>query len=842
MRLFGFFILFIFSSISYGISAEYYFGDDVTFDANITTPKQAFGYEVGEWHLRHNQIVAYLTLLAQQSPRISLETIGYSHQRRPLLLITATSADNQQKITDIQATHLAKLAGTADTDKEGPAIIWMGYSVHGNEPSGSNAAVLLAYYLAAAQGQKVMELLSQSVILIDPVLNPDGLSKFATWVNSNKSNSPSFDPEHREHHEPWPSSRTNHYWFDLNRDWLLLQHPESQARVAKFQQWKPHVLTDFHEMGSNNSYFFQPGIPSRTHPYTPQENTALTAMLAKFHARAFDQQGQLYFTGESFDDFYYGKGSTYPDINGSIGILFEQASSRGHAQETQYGVLTFPKTIKNQLTTSFSTFAGVLEYKTLLSDYQRQFYQQAVELAEQENFVGYAVAKGSDPYRFNEFVKLLEHHGIQLKYFTKEKDIGDRTYQAGDLFVPLRQSQYRLIKAVFNTETHFQDNTFYDVSGWTLPYAFDLQFDVVDSLRGLKISGEPKQEDEQQVVTSGAYAYLVEWQNYLAPKLANRLLNKGIKVNAAMSAFSTEVAGKPKHFSAGTLVVAKGLQSHSEWFSILLEEAQSMKLTLYPVASGMTSEGIDLGSRKMLPLSLPKVLLVGGEGVSQYEVGELWYHLDRHLSLAPTIVEKKALNKLDLNSYTHIFLVDGSYSDVQDEAKAHLQTWVNKGGVLWGQKRAAQWLISQQLLKVKMVSKQEMNAQFDTQGLMYADKEDLSAKQRIAGAIFDTRLDLTHPLAFGFVDSKLPSFKNSAWVMDSSEKPFVTVSNYTAEPLLAGYSHEKNVAQIRNSASIVAHRHQQGVVIGAADNPLFRGFWYGSSRIVNNVLFFSKGL
>jgi hypothetical protein len=212
----------------------------------------------------------------------------------------------------------------------------------------------------------VDSLLNETVILLDPSFNPDGLNRFASWVNTHKSQTLVTDPVSRELNEAWPGGRTNHYWFDLNRDWLYVQHPESQGRIAKFHEWKPNILTDHHEMGSNSTFFFQPGVPSRINPLTPQKNRELTAKIGTFHARYLDKIGSLYFTEEDYDDFYYGKGSTFPDVNGAVGILFEQASSRGHAQETINGVLSFPFTIRNQVTTSFSTLAAARALRTEL--------------------------------------------------------------------------------------------------------------------------------------------------------------------------------------------------------------------------------------------------------------------------------------------------------------------------------------------------------------------------------------------------------------------------------------------------------------------------------------------
>ncbi len=303
-----------------------YLPEDVAYDADVPKPADILGFEVGEWHVRHDLLVAYMEALAEASPRVHLEVSGRTHEGRKTLLLAVSTPENIRNLERLRQAHLDE-SDTGETG-DGPLVIWQGFSVHGNEPSGSNASLLLAYHLAAGGGD-VERFLQETIVLIDPSVNPDGLGRFAQWANGHRSKSPVPDPNNREHREVWPNGRTNHYWFDLNRDWLLLTHPESRARIANFHRWRPHVLTDFHEMGSNATYYFQPGVPERRNPWTPIRNEELTRQIAGYHARAMDRAGRIYYTEETFDDFYYGKGSTYPDVNGSIGILFEQASSRG---------------------------------------------------------------------------------------------------------------------------------------------------------------------------------------------------------------------------------------------------------------------------------------------------------------------------------------------------------------------------------------------------------------------------------------------------------------------------------------------------------------------------------
>ena len=313
---------------------DYYLPSGISYNPAIPTPESVIGHQVGEWHVTHDKLVQYMQALAQASDRIAIEDRGRTFEGRPLLLLTVTSPENHSRLEEIRRQHLAlSEAGAASLDIDAmPVIVYQGFSVHGNEPSGANAGLAYAYYLAAAQGPEIEAKLDQMVILMDPSFNPDGLQRFAYWANTNRSMNLNPDPNEREYHEVWPGGRTNHYWFDVNRDWLPVQLPESRARITTFHNWLPNVLTDHHEMGTNSSFFFQPGEPSRVHPLTPKQNQELTAEIGAYHARALNRIGSLYYSEEDYDDYYYGKGSTFPDVNGSIGILFEQASSRGHVQ------------------------------------------------------------------------------------------------------------------------------------------------------------------------------------------------------------------------------------------------------------------------------------------------------------------------------------------------------------------------------------------------------------------------------------------------------------------------------------------------------------------------------
>ena len=816
-----------------------YLPANTRYNPAITTPTESLGAEVGDWHVRHDQLVNYMRTLAAQSERVTLIETGRTHENRPLLLLAFSSAANQAKLTQMQQQHVSNLSVA---DPEAPLVLWMGYSVHGNESSGSNAALLLAYYLAAGQNEQLDALLSNNIVLLDPSLNPDGLARFAQWANMHKGQTLVADMVHREHQEAWPSGRTNHYWFDLNRDWLLLTHPESRARIAQFHQWRPHVLTDFHEMGSDSTFFFQPGVPARKNPWTPLKNVELTTALGDFHATALDNTKQLYFTQEGYDDFYYGKGSTYPDAFGSIGILFEQASSRGHLRDTANGVLSFQQTIQNQITTSLSTFDGALANKSALVKYQQEFAQQTEQLIKQDELSGYLITEAFDRSRFARFQSILSAHHIE--FFTPGKDIqiGDSNFAAtSSIFVPLAQQNYRLIKSVFSTRKSFDDNTFYDVSNWNLPLAFNLQYAQVEKKLWRKIAPSKPSSSPQMTLRSDiveqAYAYAFSWDDSKAATLLSRLLQAGVKVQIAGSPFVAQTSQGNVDFSAGSVIIPAAFKQPANLQTLLTQHSEQLAISVSSLNSGLTRQGIDLGSNKMLTLGLPKVLLVGGKGTSQYEAGEVWHHFDKELEMPLTIVDVDNLNSVPLAKYTHMIWVEGNYKNVSAKTIDQVSGWLSAGGVLIGQQSALPWFAENKWLKARFKSDSDIALAFEINNLLYQDLEAFQAKQRIAGAVYETRLDLGHPLAFGFKRPELAVFRNSNQIMLKPEKPFVTVATYTEQPLLAGYTAEELQDLIAKSAAIVAHNVGQGKIIAFNTNVNFRGVWQGTSRLMDNALF-----
>ena len=815
----------------YSVNLDYYLPTNVSYNPNIPTPKSSIGHQVGDWHITHDKLVQYMYALASSSDRITIEDRGATFEGRPLLLLTITSANNHLNIETIRQQHLELTQKEPSTTNinEMPIVVQQGFSIHGNEPSGSNAALAVAYYLAAAQGPAIDTLLKNTVILFDPSYNPDGLQRFAYWANTNKSKNINPDPNDREYDEVWPGGCTNHYWFDMNRDWLPVQLPESRARIATFHKWMPNILTDHHEMGTNSSFFFQPGIPSRTHPLTPQQNQDLTGEIGTYHATAFDKIGSFYYSKESFDDFYYGKGSTFPDINGSIGILFEQASSRGHAQESVNGILTFPFTIRNQFTAALSTLEAAVAMRQKILSYQQEFYQQAFKEAAKADAIVFGDEK--DPSKAYHLAEILMRQNIQVHKIANDfTSKGKRYTKESSYAVPKNQRQHRLINAMFEKRTEFKDSLFYDVSAWTLPLAFNLDYnqDIPTDKVGEKITTLTKPGATAPKYSE--YGYLMQWHDYYTPKALNMLLKKGIRAKVGMTPFTSQ----DKEYDYGTILIPVQNQdlSPKDIAKAIEEIVAQTGVTIDPANSGQTQK-VNLGSNQFKALKLPKVAMLVGDGINPYDAGEIWHLFDQRYDMHITKLDTKNFRRVDISKYTDIIMPATRGNALNKDAAKKLKTWVQNGGTLIGYKSAGKWLEKNEFMK--MTFKSNKTTATD---ISFEQRSNYNGAQYIGGAIFQTTLDRSHPIAFGHKNKNLPVFRNTTLFIEADKNSYNNPIKYTASPLLSGYISLPNLELLKNTVPFKKAKLGRGNVLYFTDNTNFRAFWYGTNKLLMNAIFF----
>jgi hypothetical protein len=823
---------------------DYFLPQDLEYDQNIPTPEKYFRQQLGEWHLTHDQVLNYMNEIAAVSNRAVISEYARTYENRPLIHIIFTTPENHARLEELKELHIKFSNPDEDLPHENtPLVISLNYGVHGNESSATNSSVLTAYYLAAAKGPQIDKLLKNSIILVDPCLNPDGFSRHSTWSNMHQSATEMTSSDSRQYQEVWPGCRTNHYWFDLNRDYLPLVHPESKGRVARFHEWKPNIYTDHHEMGPDNTFFFQPGAPTRYNPLTPPENKRLTKEIAEYHSRFLDRIGSLYFCEEQYDDYYVGKGSSYPDIHGSVGILFEQAGFRGRIRETVNGIKKLSFGIKNQFTVTLSTLEAAMDLKDDLLLFQKHFYREALQKAKDDPVKAYFFGDAHDPGKNAMFVELLNRHQIKIYENEKEFEAEGIIFKPGSSYaVPVNQTQYTLIKSLFEEITTFSDSTFYDVSTWTFPYAFNMPFIKSASLKNHQISAEPAVPVYPEGKVTGGksdIAYLLRWSQHAAPEALYRIQNAGLITKTATKEFSFNINNKNESFSYGTVMIpVSGQKSDTETiYQLVTKVASATGAQFFGLKTGLSDRGIDTGSGSFIPLQKPEVLMLAGRGASSTEAGEIWHMFDQRFHIPVCLTEIVNLASVDINRYNTIIMPGGSYPDLSKKEAEKIKRWVENGGTLIAVKDAAIWTTANSIGSTKYKKGAEPDSLIQTN---YENRNKVNSLNAIGGAIFRAEMDISHPLCYGYTKEDIAIFKTGVRVAEPSNNKHGEPVKYTEDPYLSGFVSKGNLERIKSAPVVSVQSFGRGKLITLHESMTFRGFWLGTNKIFMNSVFFGK--
>lgn len=832
----------LFVTFSAFAQEEYFFPGE-TFDTTIPSPSQFLGYPIGDWHTRYDLIIKYFEKLDQISELAELKTIGYTHERRPKVILTISSPSNMGNLEKIRLNQLLLADPTQPKPdiSDMPSIIHQGYGVHGNEPSSAEAAMLTAYWLMASQSDLAKNLRAQAVVHIDPTLNPDGRDRHSHWANTNKGLPPVADPLDREHNETWPAGRTNHYWFDLNRDWLPLAHPESQVKVAWYHTWLPNVTTDFHEMGPNSTYFFEPTKPyGSENPVVPRKNyDDINVRFAQYFAKYLDNIGSLYWSKEVFDNSYPGYGSTYPDIHGGLGLVFEQASSRGHVQSTQRGEMSFAFTIRNHVVSSLATMEAALDNREYMHDYLREFFETAVTEGTKDPAKNYIFGDEYDASRNRLFVQFLLDHQIKVYENTADISLNGYSFKKGKSWVvPTAQPQYRMVRTMFEEVKAFADSVFYDASAWTMAHAYGMPFAKSISSK----AGSQIKEVLAPVFSfpdSKAYAYLIDWSDYYAPAMLYDLQKAGVHVEIVNRPFASQTQDGRKEFPTGTLMIPVGFQKMEQenlvnWIQKL---AAKYHQKVYATTTGLNLAGVDLGSNMVGAVTQPKAIMILGTGIQANEAGEIWYLLDSQLGMPITKINTEQIGRVNLFDYNTLIMPSGNYNALSESVVAHIKDWVSRGGTIISLKSASLWLNQKGIIKETLVEEGENK---DPKSLPYNTRRDFEGAKEVGGSIYMAELDLTHPITYGYQRKNLPVYRNTNIFVKPSQNKYLTPIKYTLNPLLGGYISKPNLELLKQSASVVISSVGQGRVIHFFDSPNFRGTWFGTNKLFLNALFFGN--
>lgn len=849
------------SSVSFGQQRSFEFDPDISYDSSIPSPEQFLGYKLGDAFTFHSDVVRYFRELDELSDRMTLHKYGETYEGRGLYYAVITSEKNQSLIDQLQNNNL-RLADfdslnntAADLVISKQAVtVWLSYNVHGNEPSSSEAAMQAAYRMVAGTDSETQGMRENAITIIDPMINPDGRDRYVFWYKSAKSNILNTDPSDYEHDEIWPGGRTNHYWFDLNRDWVWLVHPESRGRINAYQQWMPQVHLDLHEQGFNSNYFTMPGTTPRNHEL-PEDYEKWADVFGRGVIEQFDRHNINYATREAFDFFYPGYGSSYPSTMGAIGMLAEQGghSRGGRAVETddEY-ILTLRQRIFDHYTNSIATIRTSVQNREALLHYFRNAFSPAAQKGEAEAFI---IPDNSNNYTY-ELIDIMLKHGVEVEQASEDFTVRDaygywdgesfrRSFSRGDFIIKTDQPRHIFINTIMKRELTIKDSVMYDMSTWSAPLAYNL--DAAWSNSEIGVSTRRLTETPTHPVgvenPNASYAFVVDWDQRNAPKALAKLWNAGYRVRSAVEPFIYNGTS----YGEGSLIVLIGRNySKKDQVSADMQRiAKEAKVNITGFNTGRMDSGIDLASRDSEPVSEPKVALMVDSPFNSYTAGQIWFLFDRWTEFGISRIRSESLQNLDISEYDVIVMPGawGGLSSVLDStAQSRLKNWVREGGTLVATENSAEFLSKDKSgftsVELADIDKKEEEDEIDPAAYTrYEAREDSAGLRRIPGSAFKGIIDDSHPLAFG-----LPGRLYSLKFTDESLVPstdWQTVGYYDKDAgsvLASGYASQKNIRKSAGNAFAGVVNIGSGKVVFLLDNTQYRMFWVGPARMMQNAV------
>ncbi len=838
------------------LSSRFIFTPGIGYDPSVQSPKDYLGYDLGTEYTLYADVVAYLRNLDDQSDRVSIHPYDKTHEGRTLEYLVITGEKNHKRLEEIRKNNL-RLADPRIINKRvadkiikgNPGIYWLSYNVHGNEPSSTEAVMQVAYRLAAGRDKETKRIIDNSVVILVPCINPDGRDRYVYWYKSAQSHISNTDQYDYEHDEPWPGGRTNHYWFDLNRDWVWMVHPESKGRIAAYQHWLPQIHVDYHEMGFNRNYFTMPGTTPRNlmlpEPYETLSDTFGLANIA-----AFDKHKVMYYTREGFDFFYPGYGSSYPSLMGSIGMLVEQGGSPrgGRAVVTDDGyILTLRQRVFDHYETSFATLSAAVRNRQTLNQYFHDSFQQETNSGKAAVYI----LPDNPSNHLYDVVNMLRAHGVEIhrsesnitvnKAYAYESGKAERlALKKGDFLIYTDQPRHLFINTVLQREMAIEDSIMYDMASWSAPLAYNLDAfwsETKPRVNTTKVKEYLTQAKGIADVNGGAYAYVIDWHQRYAPKALAHLWSKGYKVRSARKQFNNGT----RTYARGSLVVLMGRNMDKEKLvkNDMANIAEISGVTIEAFKTGRMKEGIDFGSGNMVPLKQPKIGLMVDTPFNSYTAGQLWFLLDKETELGISKIRMSRLKTMNLNNYD-VLVFPGFRGSVDSSMVGKLKAWVSAGGTLVATENSAVFFTEKSgINKVKVVKapKAKTEGIYPSAYTNYEDRADSLGLKRIPGTAFYGMIDNSNPLAFG-LPNRLYTLKQSvsALVPDPSLQ---TVGYYHKDPMklkVSGYASIENRKLLAGKTFAAVQPMGRGKIVYLVDNTQYRMFWVGPSRMVQNAV------
>jgi len=815
--------------LSFGLNAVF---------AQTPSPDEFLGYPLGSRFTPHQKVVDYFKKVAAGNKNIQLKVYGKTYEGRELLLAVVSDGANMERIEQIRTNNLSLAnaeKGSAKVGKQ-PAILWLSYNVHGNEANSTETAMLVLYTLAEAKGDNIKTWLKNTVVIIDPCLNPDGRERYVSYFNMVSGKVPNPDPSAREHSELWPGGRSNHYYYDLNRDWAWQTQIETSQRLLAYHQWMPQVHVDFHEQSYNEPYYFAPAAEPVHQDITAWQRE-FQVVVGKNNAKYFDENGWQYFTKERFDLLYPSYGDTYPLYNGAIGMTYEQGGIRaGLAVVTADGdTLTLRDRIDHHYTTSIATLETVSTHsEKLLTEFKKYFEQSA---SNPPGLYKAYVVKAQNIDRLHKMADLLKKNKIAFA-FGADKIMNGYNYETqktesfkverNDLIVNLQQARSVMANVLFEPQTFVTDSNTYDITAWALPYAYGLNaYGVKEPLTGSYTFIDEKKE--VLPVIAKPYAWIMQWKAVKDAQALVELQRLKVKVRIAEEGFTS--GGKV--YPAGSLLVyrTENEKNNKEFSKIMTRIATDHDISFYPIASGYVEKGKDFGSSVYRLLSMPKIAVVAGSEVSSTAVGEVWHFFEQELNYPISMISAQSAANLDINRYNVLILPDGNYSD---KLADQLSSWISAGGKLILMEDAIGSLIGKRPFDIKKkelpkATEKEINER------KYAEKDKDDLQNSIPGAIYKVSLDQSHPLALG-LGKYYYTLKTDEKIYEPLENGW-NVGTLKANSYMAGIAGDKVKKKLTTGLLYGVQESGKGTIIYLATDVLFRSFWENGKQLFTNALF-----
>lgn len=795
---------------------------------NIPSPSEFLGYELGTQFTRHHQSVSYFKAIASASDQINLSSYGTTYEGRELQLAIISSSENLSKLEEIKENHLVESGlkkGSVST-LDPKSIVWLSYNVHGNEAVGTEAAMKTIYTLITQKS----DWLQNTVVIMDPCINPDGRDRYVNWYNQVKSTPFDNSPIANEHYEDWPSGRYNHYYFDLNRDWAWVTQKETQQRLKKYHQWYPHIHVDFHEQGVDSPYYFAPAVEP-LHEIITDFQREFQHTIGKNHALYFDKEGWSYFTKEVFDLLYPGYGDTYPMFHGAIGMTYEQGGSgrAGLSIKNKIGDdLTLKDRIDHHYTTGISTVETASKNSKLLNDEFKKYFQN-----NNAKYATYALKGEFD--KIARLKKLLDTHHIPYEHPKAKVNIKGWDYEnqknriisfeSDALILNAQGKKGKLIQALFEPKTQLSDSITYDITSWSLPHAYGLK--AVASQQKISNTVPFKEKVFVPLPETNAYAYATAWRSIEDGKFLAALLNEKIRVRYNLK----PLVNGGKRWAEGSLFILKGENKTIDEFDKKIREiALKNSQNLTALASGFSDSGIDLGSNLMEFIPQKRVGLIKSDDSSPQGYGEIWHFFEQQLKYPITQISVNRLNSINLDKFDVLILPPGYYNLFSDDDSVILK-WIKKGGRLVALGSAVRAFSDHKSFNLKIKTTKDQKDDF----VPFAEMERNNISSAIYGSIYSVNIDTTHPLAFGY-DKNYYSLKNSATSYQLLSEGTVGNLSKGSKPL-AGFSGNKAIERQSESLIFGMEYLGRGSVVYIVDNPLYRGFWENGKLWVVNAVF-----